>query len=112
MREVDPDTAFAGLLELLESENRYAYQDIAGELLDKGGIPCPLSLADFLRGVLPRWASSAGTVPRYAARVFGRDVVLAHVRNLRAAGVDWPSPGALDGVRYQLGEHLDEALNP
>ena len=106
VRGIDQATAFAGLLELLMSEHRYAYQDIAGELLDKGGVPCRLPLADFLRRVLPLWDLSAGTVPRYAARVFGREAVLAHVRNLQALGVTWPSRGALDGVQYQLGEHL------
>jgi hypothetical protein len=105
VRDVDPATAFAGLLELLESESRYAYQNIAGELLDKGAIPCCLPLADFLRRVLPLWDLSAGTVPRYVARVFGREVVLRHVRELQALGVSWPARGALVGVRYHLGEH-------
>jgi hypothetical protein len=107
-RGINPATAFAGLLKLLESDRWYAYQDIAGALLDKADVPCPLSVAEFLRRVLPLWDLSAGTVPRYAARVFGREAVLAHVRELQAAGASWPGRGALDGVRYQLGEHPNE----
>lgn len=105
VRGIEPAVAFAGLLEVLEAESRYVYQDIAGELLDAGGVPCPLTLAEFLRRVLPRWDLSAGTVPRYAARVFGHAAVLAHVLDLRAAGVDWTARGALDGMRYHLGDH-------
>jgi hypothetical protein len=105
VRGIEPAAAFAGLLELLESETRYQYQDLAGELLDEGGIPCPLPLADFLRRVLPRWDLSAGTVPRYAARAFGREAVLGHVRDLQAAGASWPARGALSGLLYHLAEH-------
>jgi hypothetical protein len=109
VRRVEPGVAFAGLLALLESERRYAYQDIAGELLDRGDIPCPVPLAEFLRRVLPVWDLSAGTVPRYAARVFGRGEVLEGVRGLKAAGAEWPARGALDGVRYWLDEHPGDA---
>ncbi len=105
VRRVSPAIAFAGLVELLESESRYAYQDIAGEMLDKADIACQLSLEAFMRRVLPRWDLSAGTVARYVARVFGREQVLALMRELKESGVTWVGPGTLDGVRYHLGEH-------
>jgi hypothetical protein len=108
VRGIDQAVVFAGLLSILESERNYQYQDIAGELLDKGSIACPLSLEDFMRRVLPLWNLSAGTVPRYAARVFGRDAVLTLVRDLKGSGVTWPGRGTLDGVRYHLGEYSAE----
>jgi hypothetical protein len=108
VRGIDPAIAFAGLVSILESEPRYPYQDIAGELLDKAGIACPLSLEEFMQRVLPHWDLSAGTVPRYAARVFGREAVLRLMRRLKASGAAWPGRGTLDGVRYQLGEHPAE----
>ena len=95
IREIDQDVAFAGLLSILESERRYQYQDIAGELLDKANIPCPLSLGDFMRKVLPLWNLSAATVPRYAARVFGRALGARDV----AMGL-----GALTALRRQAAE--------
>jgi hypothetical protein len=104
-RGIDPEVAFAGLLSILESERRYAYQYIAGELLDKADILCPLPLEELMRRVLPLWDLSAGTVPRYAARMFGRDAVLTLMRGLKARGDTWPGRGVLDGVRYHLGEH-------
>jgi len=106
IREIDQDVAFAGLLSILESERRYQYQDIAGELLDKANIPCPLSLGDFMRKVLPLWNLSAATVPRYAARVFGRETVLRLMHELKASGATWPSRGTLDGVCYHLGSEM------
>jgi hypothetical protein len=103
--QVEPSVAFAGLLSILESEQQYVYQNIAGELLDKVSIDCPLSLEGFMRRVLPVWNVSVASVPRFAARTFGCDAVLMLMRNLKAGGVTWPGRGTLDGVRYQLGEH-------
>jgi hypothetical protein len=105
VRAIDQEVSFAGLVSILESERRYQYQDIAGELLDKGNIVCPLSLEDFMQRVLPLWDLSAATVPRYAARVFGREAVLTLMRKLKTSGVTWAGPGTLDGVCYRLGEH-------
>jgi hypothetical protein len=104
-RGIDATVAFAGLLSVLESERRHAYQHIAGEWLDKADIPCPLSPPELMRRVLPLLDLSAGTVPRYAARVFGRETVRAFVRDLRSAGACWPGRGTLDAVRHWLGEH-------
>ncbi len=106
VRGIDSATAFAGLLNLLESERRYQYQDIAGELLEKGEIPCPLSLSEFLRRVLPLWDLSAATVPKYAAREFGRDAVLKHLHQLLADEVPWASRDQIDTMRYHLGEDV------
>ena len=108
VRGINPAVTFAGLVSILESEPRYPYQDIAGEMLDKAGIACPLSLEEFMHRVLPLWDLSAGTVPRYAARVFGRKTVLDLVGELKASGATWPGRGTLDGVCYHLGAHPAE----
>jgi hypothetical protein len=104
-KRLDPAIAFAGLLSILELRREYAYQDIAGELLEKASIPCPLSLDEFMRRVLPLWDLSASTVPRYASHAFGREAVLGFIRELERSGAVWPGKGTLDGVRYHLGEH-------
>jgi hypothetical protein len=106
VRLLDQDVAFAGLLSILELERRYQYQDIAGELLEKAGILCPLSLEDFMRNVLRLWDLSAGTVPRYAAREFGREKVLSLMHDLATRGAAWPNRETLDGVCYHLGTEL------
>src|SRR4051812_48565145 len=70
---LDSAAAFAGLLSILESERGHAcvdaYQQLAGELLTKANVPCPLSLDEFMRRVLPLWNLSAAAVPGYVARV-------------------------------------------
>jgi len=108
--EVDPRTAFAGLLDILESEKKYVYQNIASELLYEANISCPLSLAEYFRRVLPLWNVSVEKVVWYASRVFGREAVLAHIRDLQAAEVSWISSKVLDSVRYHLGEHPKQAI--
>jgi hypothetical protein len=107
VQKINQDVAFAGLFSILSSGDRYQYQYIAGELLDKANIACPLPLEEFLRRILPHWNLSADTVPRYAARVFGREVVLVLVDNLVKNGSIWPSPGTLDGFRYHLAHCAD-----
>jgi hypothetical protein len=49
---------------------------------------------------------SAGTVTRYAARVFEREKVLCLAYVLKASGANWPDPGRLDGGCYPLGSEL------
>src|SRR5205085_235514 len=61
---IDSSVAFAGLLSILELERQFTYQNIAGELLDKTKLACPLSLEDFMRRVLPVWNVSVAAVPR------------------------------------------------
>jgi hypothetical protein len=102
IRGLDASVAFAGLLSILESESRYQYQDLAGELLTRGGIPCPLALPEFMRRAFSLWNPSASSVPRYAAQVFGREVILNFIRANQTVDLDQPKREA---VQYWLGEH-------
>ena len=71
---MESEVAFDGLFQVLATETRYQYQWLAGDLLLRASIPCPLTLADFVMRVAPHFNSSANTVPKYLGVVFGEEV--------------------------------------
>ena len=109
LRGIDQALVFAGLLSILETEHQYLYQSVAGELLEKTGISSPIPIEEFLQRVLPLWNLSVGTVPRYAARSFGRETVLAFVHRLKTSNAIWANRGKLDAFTYHLGGQLAKA---
>jgi hypothetical protein len=103
VRGLESSIAFAGLLSVLESESRYQYQDIAGEVLTNADIPCPLALPEFMQRAFSSWNQSAGAVPRYAAHAFGREAILDCVRDLMASKTGGISRSKMEAVLYWLG---------
>lgn len=102
---LDTGVAFDGLFHVLETQTRYQYQWLAGDLLQRASIPCPLTLDDFITRVAPRFNASADTVPKYLGATFGKNAVLTRLRDLRSTENDSHWVSALDSMRYGLGEY-------
>lgn len=103
VQRCDPKLSFDGLLWVLEHHTRYQYQSLAGELLGRTSLPCPIPLDELLRRVLPGFEESAHSVPAYIRRVFGRDAVLASLRRLEDAGADSVLMGKIRTMRWWMG---------
>lgn len=102
---IQADVAFDGMLHVLESQSRYQYQLLAGEVLHRASIPCLLPLHDFIKRVAPQLDTSAKTVSEYLCSEFGSDEVLKKLRELRFEANDARFIAGIDSMRYHLGEH-------
>ena len=103
IRRVEPSLAFAALLWILETHTRYQYQLVAGELLDRASLPCPLTLAQLMARVLPKFEESAKTVPQFLRRQFGRDAVILCLERLRETADDPLLLGKIATMRWYMG---------
>jgi hypothetical protein len=105
-QELNPDVAFAGLLWILETQTRYQYQLVAGELLDRASLKSPLPLHDLLVRIIPHFEESAKTIPKYLSNSFGRDAVIESLQEMRCR----PSTAAIESkvrtMLYWLGERV------
>ena len=103
IRSIPPGEAFAGLTFAIETHDRYQVQWIAGDLFLQAGIPCNLSVVEWLERVVTRFNLSANTVIRYGKSVFGRqeltDAVKAALAEDRSAG---PRKNRLETMLYWL----------
>ncbi len=98
-----PDEAFDGLMWILQHRGRYQEQWLAGDLLCRASLSCPLGPADFLERVTPNLDASADTVAQYAVQAFGRDAVLATLSNLLTSSSDAKRVATVNNLRYWLG---------
>jgi hypothetical protein len=107
LREVDPATAFEGLLLVFTTQELAMNQLLAAELLLRGRFRSTVAVADFLDGVL-RFADPITTdsVAAYMAWAFGQAEALAAVRARQAA--DSKNWYYLGFVEYALASHGQE----
>lgn len=73
------EEAFAGLISAIETSERYQIQWLAGDLLLRAAIPCPLPLNEWLERVIANLNASADTVVRYSRSAYDRDTLVAAV---------------------------------
>lgn len=78
----DPARGVEGLLWVLTHEVNPAYQNLAGEILErvKEPCPCPRPLGPLLDELLPIFNASSNMTVRYLVRSFGQEAVLEAVR--------------------------------
>jgi hypothetical protein len=101
-QRLEPQTAFLGLVWVLENERRYQHQLMAAEILRRASLPCALTIGELLPRVLPRFEESAGAVPKYLADAFGKAEVLACLQTMAAGTGDPTLLGKIDTMRWWL----------
>jgi hypothetical protein len=79
IKRLPPEEAFAGLISTIESCDRYQIQWLAGDLLQRGAIPCRLPLNEWLDRVAGNLNASATTVVDYASLMYGHNALIAAV---------------------------------
>ena len=82
------------------TDDHYLKQEYAGRILIQLNPPCGESLDDLLPRLLPGWNRSVEQLPRYLARAFGRDHVLAALDAIDSNLV--PGDSKTNMVRYWL----------
>lgn len=99
------DVAFNGLLRVLQREGRYQLQLLAGDLLHRGHIRCPMAAADLIAAVAPGLNESANTVAWYLEGSFGREAVVKALDDLRGVTDDPAVIAGIQSIRYHLTGH-------
>jgi len=100
---IEAALAFDGLLWILENYDRYQYQLVAGELMQRASLPNSLPLDELLRRLLPRFEESARTIPGYIRTVFGKEAVLFTLDGLEKVTADPRLVGKIKTMRYWMG---------
>ena len=102
VQTLNPELAFSGLLWILETQTRYQYQLVAGELLDRASLKSSLPLTDLLGKIVPQFEESAHTVPTFLSKSFGRDSVVECLREMRRRPSSARTAGKIDTLLYWL----------
>lgn len=97
--------AFDALLWILANRKEYVYQNGAGTILTKFDVPCRIELGAFAELVLQNFNASAQETVRYMVKSYGRDAVLAKVRDLGGSDLTAHERSIVECLRYWLGEH-------
>ena len=97
--------AFEGMTWVLENREGYQEQWLAGDLLLRASLPCPLPMITFVQRILPRLNASADTVVKYMVVLYGREAVDEVVTRLRREAKGSEESSRLDTILYWSGQH-------
>src|SRR5262249_38103501 len=105
LQSLDANVVFFGLLWILETQTRYQYQLVAGELLCRTSLKSPLPLLDLLERIVPGFELSASTVPEYLAGTFGREAVMECLNKMQSISPE--NEAKIETIRYWLSRVTD-----
>jgi hypothetical protein len=98
----DSNVAFSGLLWILETQSRYQYQLVAGEILDRASLAGNVALPDLLRRILPQFNASARTVPRWLCNTYGRSAVSQTLKEISSRSQPEELAGKVRSMLYHV----------
>ena len=101
--QVEEQSAFEGMLWVLEHSRRYQHQQLAGELLAQRGLPLSIPPREFLRRIAPTFDASASEVVKYFSSQVGRESAQREIRLLAEEITNDPARSGLRSISYWLG---------